>query len=85
MIAHDLGFVVERVQTGYPDCEAKRRVSGRRGGFERVRIEFEFRSRNFNHQPDGCDLVVCWEHDWPECPVEVLELESAITTLSVPS
>jgi hypothetical protein len=80
IVAGDLGFVVERVQTGYPDCEAKRRVKGGRG-WERVRIEFEFRSGNFNHSADGCDLVVCWEHNWAECPVEVLELQSAIATL----
>jgi hypothetical protein len=81
MVAHDLGFVIERVQTGYPDCEAKRRVKGGRG-YERVRIEFEFRSSNFNHQPEGCDLIVCWEHNWSECPIEVLELRSAIRSLS---
>ncbi len=81
MIAHDLGFVIDRVQTGYPDCEAKRRVKGGRG-YERVRIEFEFRSSNFNHRPEGCDLIVCWEHNWSECPLEVLELRSAIRSLS---
>jgi hypothetical protein len=80
MVAHDLGFVIERVQTGYPDCEAKRLVKG--GRYERVRVEFEFRSSNFNHPPGGCDLVVCWEHTWPDCPVEVLELRSAIKALS---
>jgi hypothetical protein len=80
MVAHDLGFVVERVQSGYPDCEAKRRVKG--GRYERVRIEFEFRSGNFNHPPEGCDLVVCWEHNWRECPVVVLELREELRLLS---
>ncbi len=79
MVAHDLGFVVERVQTGYPDCEAKRRVAG--GHLQRVRIEFEFRSRNFNHPPEGCDLIVCWEHNWPDCMLEALELRTAIRSL----
>ena len=84
MVASDLGFVVEGVGTGFPDCEAKRTVS-KTGHLERVQIEFEFRSRNFRehgHDPDGCDLIVCWEDNWgSECPVEVLELRSAIRTV----
>jgi hypothetical protein len=83
MVAHELGYVVESVQTGFPDCDAKRRVGADR--WERIRIEFEYRSRSFRdhgHNQDGCDLVVCWEHDWPECPVEVLELRSAIRQLA---
>jgi len=44
-------------------------------------IEFEKESRNFlkhGHDPNGCDLIVCWEHNWPECPVEVLALRDVI-------
>ena len=26
------------------------------------------------HALDGCDLIMCWRHNWPECPV-VVELE----------
>jgi len=83
MLAHELGFVVEMVTTGFPDCEAKRRVG--KGRWERVRIEFEYQSRNFSvhgHDPGSCDLVVCWEDNWPECPIEVIELSSAIKELS---
>lgn len=86
MVAYELGFAVEGVGTGFPDCEAKRRVSKTGDVWERVRVEFEFRSRNFRehgHDPAGCDLVICWEHNWPECPVEVLELRSAIKELPV--
>lgn len=84
MLARELGYAVEAVQTGYPDCEAKRQVD--RGRWQRVRIEFEFESRNFRthgHPPEGCDLIVCWRHNWPECPthIEVLELQSVIKTL----
>lgn len=84
MVAFDLGYVVEGIGTGYPDCEAKRSV-GRDGDvWERVRIEFEYRSRHFRdhgHDPTACDVVVCWEHNWPDCPIEVLELKSAIEAL----
>ena len=76
--------VVESVQGGYPDCEAKRRVSRNGTRWERIRIEFEYASRNFQshgHDPEQCDLVVCWEHNWPECPLEVLELKSVTDRL----
>lgn len=85
MVARELGYHVEAVQTGYPDCEAKRQVDA--GKWQRVRIEFEFESRNFRdhgHPPDGCDVIVCWRHNWLECPpnLEVVELTSVIRTLS---
>ena len=83
MVAHELGFLVESVRTPFPDCRAKRRE--KRGYYVEVDIEIEFKSGNFRehgHPPDECDLVVCWEHDWPECPVEVLELKSAIRELA---
>lgn len=82
MVAHELGYTVESVQTGYPDCEAKRKISPNR--WERIRIEFEFTSRSFRdhgHDPKGCDVIVCWEHNYPACPVEVLALGDAIKKL----
>jgi hypothetical protein len=82
MICRELGYVVEIVKPGFPDCEAKREV--RPGVWQRVRIEFEFRSRTFyshGHDPDQCDVIVCWEDNWPNCPIEVLELKSALARL----
>jgi hypothetical protein len=84
MICRDLGFIVEAVRTGYPDCEAKRRIDKKRDSWERVRIEFEYRSSSFKdhgHNPRICDVIICWEHDWLECPLEVLELRSIISSL----
>src|SRR4051812_34413113 len=75
MVCHELGFVVELVRTGFPDCEAKRCIDTRRDTWARVRIEFEFKAANAKvHPMNGCDLIVCWENDWPDCPVEVIEL-----------
>jgi len=84
MVARELGYLVEAVQAGFPDCEAKRQISP--GKWQRVRIEFEFESRNFRehgHPPEGCDVIVCWRHNWPECPpeLEILELGSLIRAL----
>lgn len=85
VVARELGFLVEALQAGYPDCEAKRQVGP--GKWQRVRIEFEYESRNFRdhgHQPAGCDMIVCWRHNWPDCPehIEVLALADAIRTLA---
>jgi len=30
------------------------------------------------HDVDGCDLIVCWSHNWPDCPLEVLALENVV-------
>src|ERR1051326_5350546 len=84
MVAKELGYMVEAVQRGFPDCEAKRQVGLDR--WQRVRIEFEFESRNFRdhgHPSTGCDVIVCWRHNWDYCPrqIEVVELSSVIKCL----
>ena len=84
MVAKELGYIVEAVQSAFPDCEAKRQIGPER--WQRVHLEFEFESRNFlrhGHSPAGCDVIVCWRHNWPDCPahLEVLELSSLIRSL----
>jgi hypothetical protein len=84
MVAKELGYIVEAVQSGFPDCEAKRQIAPQR--WQRVHIEFEFESRNFRdhgHPPSGCDVIVCWRHNWPQCPaqIEVLELSTLLKSL----
>jgi len=84
MVSRDLDILVEAIHESYPDCEAKRRVDRRLDRWQPVRIEFEYRSSSFRehgHDPKQCDLVVCWEHDWPDCPIEVIELRSVIADL----
>jgi hypothetical protein len=79
-MAPQLGYIVHRLQPEFPDCEAMRRVS--EDTCQLVRIEFEHESRNFlkhMHDVKGCDLIICWRHNWPECPIEVLELRKALS------
>jgi hypothetical protein len=76
-----LGFLMLLVQAGFPDCEAMRVVGENR--LQPVKIEVEYQSRNFlkhMHDLKGCDMIVCWEHNWPECPLEVLELKTLVST-----
>ncbi len=75
-LASKLGFRIEEIRSGYPDCIAYRKVGGAE---RRVRIEFEYRSSNFSahrHCAQKCDAIVCWEHDWPDVPdrIRVIEL-----------
>ena len=80
-VIEDINMYIEEIKSGFPDCVG-RRFKGK--GWEKVYIEFEYKSSNFiehKHDPDVCDLIVCWEHDWPDCPLEVIELKHIIKTL----
>ena len=91
MVAADIGYAVDAVGTAFPDCSARRLVADGPGGalgadarWEPVRVEFEYRSRNFfyhGHEVDECDVIICWQHDWPDCPLEVLALEDVVASL----
>lgn len=81
---NDLNLNIETIRKGFPDCIAKRYIG--KGQWEEVNIEFEFRSSDFKRHGHiasmskgaKCDMIVCWEHDWKDCPreIEVLELKS---------
>jgi len=88
MVAKELGYIVEAVQSGLPDCEAKRQIAPQR--WQRVHLEFEFESRNYRehgHPLDGCDVIVWWRHNWPDHPPqrEILELSSLLPSLPIPA
>lgn len=80
-VMEDLNMYIEEIKPGFPDCIG-RRFNGK--GWERVRIEFEYLSSNFKlhkHDPRKCDIIICWEHNWPECRLEVIELKDVIRGL----
>lgn len=79
IVAQELGFKVQRIQAEFPDCEAMRQVEP--GVWQRVRVEFEFESRNFLrhlHEVAQCDVIVCWKNNWADCPLEVVELREVV-------
>jgi Homing endonuclease associated repeat len=85
MLAPQLGFVIESVQSCFPDCQAKIEVEP--GRWQHFRIEFEYESLQFKkhgHDPSQCDLIVCWRHNWKNCPpnIQVLELSKIVKNLS---
>ena len=64
----EIGFpYIVKIQTKYPDVIAMNQDR------ESKRIELEVFASQFDHDPSGCDLIVCWENnldpkpdDWPE-------------------
>jgi len=68
-----LGFTfIKKMQSKFPDCIAVKKRKD-------VRVEFEEPSSQFNHDPKGCDLIVCWEDDLGStAQVKVLELKEII-------
>ena len=89
LVSSDLNIRVESIQQGYPDCTAIRYIGKEK--WERINIEFEFKSGNFDHDPDKCDVLVCWEDNLAEGKrdsikgLEVIELKSIINTPDVPN
>ncbi|HET9837927.1 MAG TPA: hypothetical protein VFR84_06805, partial [Candidatus Angelobacter sp.] len=78
-IAWQMGYVAQRWQTEFPDCELVRHMGD--GRCQLVRAELEYESRNFlkhMHDISQCDLIICWRHNWPECPLEVVELRKLV-------
>ncbi len=79
-LCHDLGFMIEGIRSSFPDALLRRRNN--KGTWNSCKAEFEFRSMNFKihqHNPKDCDIVICWEHDWADCPLEVLCLKEIVT------
>lgn len=81
-VLHDtFDLKIESIQAGFPDCVARRRVGPNR--WEEIRIEFEYDSRSFiahGHDPTGVDVIVCWRHNWTDCPeeIEIIELSTLL-------
>jgi hypothetical protein len=85
MLFWRLGFIIESAQIGYPDCRAKLEVEP--GRWQDVGIEFELYSRHFlahRHDPRRADFIVCWIHNWKNCPpnLQVIELREVVRRLS---
>jgi len=78
-VAPNLGLTITRVQIHFPDVEAMREVGPNQ--CQRVNYELEYESKNFllhMHPLDGCDGIICWIDNWPECPLEVIELRKVV-------
>lgn len=46
-------------------------------GGKEYTAEFEFKASGFyaqRHSPRRCDVIICWENDWPKSPITVWSL-----------
>ena len=78
-------LLINEVREAFPDCEAW--LVDQDGRRKPLRIEFELRASNFvahDHDPDGCDLIVCWEDDMGDFKVPRLALSSVVASLDPP-
>jgi len=75
----DLGFpLIEVIRTRFPDAAVFENSSK---GYIRRYIEFEFKSSGYKAHLKSkrkCHYVVCWENDWKDCPIPVIELKREI-------
>jgi hypothetical protein len=47
-------------------------------------IEFEYKSSGFKSHLKSrrkCHYVVCWEHNWRDCPIQVIELRTELKNI----
>lgn len=69
-MAESLGFELVEIGVAFPDAVVRYQ------GVE-YRVEFEYRASNFimhGHDPDGCDIIICWINNVPDMPIPILEL-----------
>lgn len=74
-----LGFpIVEFIRPQFPDAAIFEKTGK---GYTRKYIEFEYKSQGYKVHLTSkrkCHYVVCWEHNWKECPIPVIELKAEI-------
>lgn len=83
MLWRETGLAIEHIGPSFPDCRALKLDLGT-GRWRPITVEFELRSSNFRqhgHNIKKCNLIVCWEDDWPDCPIQVMELKSLVEQL----
>jgi hypothetical protein len=91
----EFDMLVEETDADCRHIMARRRVdTGQPGSsrWERVKIAFAYESLEIQEQniidtnsQDNADLLICWQHNWPECSLETFELRSIFATTSVPA
>lgn len=66
------GWEIVSVQVGFPDLVIREGTTGKE-----YKAELEYNATNFKahrHDPRKCDLIICWENDWPDCPMTIWAL-----------
>jgi hypothetical protein len=75
-VAERLRIEIEEVRPSAPHCIARRQTTR---GWEQVAIIYTYKSGDQQGRTSAllvCDVLVCWQHDWPDCALEVIELRT---------
>jgi hypothetical protein len=70
----EAGWEIIGIQAAFPDVTIRNLEDG---GI--IRAEFEYNSSSFylhRHDPTNCDLIICWNHDWEDCPMPIWALSN---------
>lgn len=81
MASRDLGYIIECMGPEFPDAEGKRCFDKENNQWEHVNLGIGYRSSEIKElgiDESLCDVIVCWVHDWMDCPFEVLELRNSL-------
>jgi hypothetical protein len=61
--------------------ESVTQINWMRDAWRRAKVAFELKSSDFmDRSPGDCDFLVVLDHDWPRCPVPVIEFGTVMTT-----
>ncbi len=70
----EFDMLIEEISADCSYVVARRRVDS---GWERVVISLAFKSSDICSGSDITgDLLICWEHDWHDCPLKTFELKA---------
>lgn len=73
MDAKDAGWDIVEIGIAFPDAVLSK------DGIQ-WRVEFEYRASNFiqhKHDARECDLIICWNNDYPDSPIPILSINSS--------
>lgn len=68
--AEQAGWEVVEIGCHFPDATLKYKG-------DLWKVEFEYKASNFifhGHDARECDLIICWENDYKDCPLPIIEL-----------
>ena len=84
LVCEELNFVVESFGLDRYCFSGKRNRSAKEEKWEAVNLGFALNSLDLKKNErltKNCELLVCWENGWKDCPVEVLELSTTLLRL----
>ncbi len=84
LVCEELNFIVESFGLDRYCFSGKRNQSSEEEKWESVKIGFALNSLDLQKNErltKSCELLVCWENGWKDCPVEVLELSTTLMRL----